>query len=700
MPAIYEFSLRVLAQLADVSIRSLIIASLALVAILITRQPSAAARHAVWTAILAAMLALPFLSLLLPPVRMKIPAALERPRAAVETSLRGRAAQTRNTPATPPSAPAPSRWPVSLAALYLAVAAAFLARLIAGFAMSRRLAGRCQIVCDPRALNLLENLAASHSTPWPLAQLRASNAIKVPMTLGRRQPVILLPADWPQWDEWKLRIVLAHELAHIRRADWSIALAASLNRCLFWFHPLAWWLERHLAALAEQASDDAALACTGDAPRYARVILEFASLIGSTGRRLAIESVAMARTPHVSRRIDRILAARISSPGILTRSTWIAIAACALPLVYSAAALQLSQSAPRPAPNPGLARLLTEGSQLSAAEAQQLEQHLATQPDDVATRARLASYHIHIANEGQARDEIFWLVEHRPESEVALYFSRTYQPPAIDYERLKALWLQQVTAHPGDPRVLANAAAFLGDKDQFAEEDLLKRARQVDPQNPEWTTRLADLMSGSIARWFLSKEWNYVPSTEPAFAEAARTELENSTDAPLIGAVGQFLGSASPGGRPPAQKQTDYAAFLLHRAQSLDPDNAEWSAAIQRLQSAREHPFAPPATQPSKDPVRIRVGAVIQQSNRLHSVDPVYPALAQQARIQGVVRFNILIGKDGRVTNVSLISGHPLLVPAAEEAVKAWVYRPTLLNGNPVEVATVVDINFTLADRN
>ena len=60
------------------------------------------------------------------------------------------------------------------------------------------------------------------------------------------------------------------------------------------------------------------------------------------------------------------------------------------------------------------------------------------------------------------------------------------------------------------------------------------------------------------------------------------------------------------------------------------------------------------------------------------------------------MRFNITIGKDGHVGNVTLISGHPLLVPAAQEAVKQWVYRPTLLNGDPVEVSTVVDVQFTL----
>ena len=76
---------------------------------------------------------------------------------------------------------------------------------------------------------------------------------------------------------------------------------------------------------------------------------------------------------------------------------------------------------------------------------------------------------------------------------------------------------------------------------------------------------------------------------------------------------------------------------------------------------------------------------------------PVYPPLAQEARISGVVRLNAIIGTDGTVQNLTVASGHPVLVPAALEAVKQWVYAPTLLNGQPVEVVTQIEVNFTLS---
>jgi len=75
----------------------------------------------------------------------------------------------------------------------------------------------------------------------------------------------------------------------------------------------------------------------------------------------------------------------------------------------------------------------------------------------------------------------------------------------------------------------------------------------------------------------------------------------------------------------------------------------------------------------------------------------VYPQLAKQARIQGVVRFTAIIGKDGSIQNLTLVTGHPLLLEAARQAVSQWQYKPTLLNGEPVEVVTTIDVNFTLS---
>lgn len=98
-------------------------------------------------------------------------------------------------------------------------------------------------------------------------------------------------------------------------------------------------------------------------------------------------------------------------------------------------------------------------------------------------------------------------------------------------------------------------------------------------------------------------------------------------------------------------------------------------------------------------PQRIRVSESVARSLVVKKVDPVYPPLARQARIQGSVILQVKINKSGDVENVQLFSGHPMLAPAAIDAVKQWKYKPYLLNGEPVEVETRVTVNFVLPDK-
>ncbi|HOK46008.1 MAG TPA: TonB family protein, partial [Bryobacteraceae bacterium] len=103
----------------------------------------------------------------------------------------------------------------------------------------------------------------------------------------------------------------------------------------------------------------------------------------------------------------------------------------------------------------------------------------------------------------------------------------------------------------------------------------------------------------------------------------------------------------------------------------------------------------PPAPPPAPEPKPV-VGGVVQEPVLLERVQPVYPPLARQARIAGVVRVEALVGADGRVLRATAVSGPPLLRQSAVEAVQRWRYRPATLNGKPVEVTTQVDISFTL----
>ena len=130
-------------------------------------------------------------------------------------------------------------------------------------------------------------------------------------------------------------------------------------------------------------------------------------------------------------------------------------------------------------------------------------------------------------------------------------------------------------------------------------------------------------------------------------------------------------------------------------------DGADFAGNI--LLSGSTGPAAPPGPEPTA-PVKpaakrgpIRVGS-ISEANLIHRVQPVYPSLAKAARIQGNVEFTALISREGRIKNLQLVSGHPLLVAAAREAILQWQYRPTLLNGEPVEVMTTIVVHFSLSE--
>jgi len=110
-------------------------------------------------------------------------------------------------------------------------------------------------------------------------------------------------------------------------------------------------------------------------------------------------------------------------------------------------------------------------------------------------------------------------------------------------------------------------------------------------------------------------------------------------------------------------------------------------------------PPVPPKPEPKpveKQVERIRLGGQVLLGRLITRVEPVYPRIAIQARISGEVRLDAVVGTDGRVRELRVLSGHPMLVPAAVDAVRQWVFQPTLLNSVPVEVSAPVTVTFRL----
>lgn len=309
-----------------------------------------AKRHAVWVAVLGAMLSMPVLDYLLP--AQWVPNRIQR--IVVEPAVVSPLVVLQSGGMTPSKHPLPSitpspgfaaaqfDWWKAVAAGYASVSFAMLLLLV----MAYRKVWNLRRSGSPISSYLWDELIFSSRIKWRVPVLLESETVRVPMTIGFLKPVVLLPAGWRSWDESKLMAVLSHEFAHVRRADWVIAALAAAAKCAYWMNPLSWFLERKLSVLAEQASDDAAILSTRDTARYAEILLEFAATAGNSGRYFQ-GGVPMAQ--HSTRaRIERVLSNQWSGTGILTVARWVLVLILATPVLYSAAALQVSGRTPVP----------------------------------------------------------------------------------------------------------------------------------------------------------------------------------------------------------------------------------------------------------------------------------------------------------------------------------------------------------------
>jgi beta-lactamase regulating signal transducer with metallopeptidase domain len=270
----------------------------------VLRVKDASIRWAAWTAMLCASLAIPALTVALP----KLPLVVMRvapPR--IEAPVVVYHAPEEPTPAVSPSyvgvekrgnaVSKPFDWARAAVMIYVPVALALLLRLSLGLAMSLRLLRRSRVT--GRATEGIE--------------IRESDRVAPPVALGIAHPAIVLPGDWREWDSAKLEAVLAHERSHIRRHDSAVQLLSAIHRALLWHSPLSWFLHRRIVRAGEEASDDAAVAVTGDRALYAEVLLDFIQR-GVWGANW--QGVPMSRYGRADQRIHRILDGTVLSHGV------------------------------------------------------------------------------------------------------------------------------------------------------------------------------------------------------------------------------------------------------------------------------------------------------------------------------------------------------------------------------------------------
>ncbi len=328
--------------LAGWAIRSSILIAGGALVLWLLRVKDSAVRAAAWTAILCGSFLIPALTAalpktFLPTIRKTAAGVVVRPEevsprvtvsepapVAVPTPLPAGPVSQYATRAVKPAPPTTRHidfdWVRAALIFYVAICGVMLLRICAGLLVGLRLLRRSRLTGET-----IEEI-----------EIRESDGIGAPVTLGILRPSIVLPLDWLAWESTKLEAVLAHERSHIQRRDPWVQLLAGIHRALLWGSPLSWFLYQRIVQTAEEASDDAAVAATRDRVLYAETLLDFMQRgVLKTG----FVGVSMARYGSPEKRIRRVLNSSALSGGVTRRSV-AAIVAVVSPFAYVIATAQ------------------------------------------------------------------------------------------------------------------------------------------------------------------------------------------------------------------------------------------------------------------------------------------------------------------------------------------------------------------------
>ena len=368
-PATIHTSSSFLITIADAAARSILLGCFAAAFLAALRVKSVRIKLFAWKGVLIAALSMPLLIALCPTIPLPVfvpnlprhvaavqaetpqavaayPAAVA-PAAEIPPGTAHLGPATRKVASASGGAPVASTarrqmpWPVFVITAYLVIVLAFSLRLAIGIRYGNRLQDAAMAIRDARAAEIIS--AASRAAGLSaIPRLAESEMLLVPLMMGVREPVVLLPTGWHKWDDEEFAAVLAHELSHVERHDALWQRLALIHRAIFWFSPLAWWLERDLADLSEQASDEAALAGGADRTRYAETLLGFFAELEAAPERVWWSGVAMAKAGQAEKRVERILSWRNAMSNRLTKALAIWLVICAAPVVALTASLHPS----------------------------------------------------------------------------------------------------------------------------------------------------------------------------------------------------------------------------------------------------------------------------------------------------------------------------------------------------------------------
>lgn len=474
-----------------------------------------------------------------------------------------------------------------------------------------------------------------------------SAALTGPVTFGWLRPAILLPERLRELPPRQRAAIARHELVHVRRHDWLFVIAEEVLRSLLWFHPAIWYALGQVQLAREHAVDRETVAFTQDREGYLDALLAVAAYklkpdvapapLFLKKRQLASRLAALVK--------ENVKETNMSASRLFARGFAAISAACAAS-VLAVWMFPLQSPAQVMADDPGVT--VDAGAKL-------LHRTPVHYPGGAASGTLLVEASLNGNGEVADARVLSGPDELRKAALASVlewhYSTETAPPPTV---RIAIQFNRGNNATPA----AADAPTT----------PTVKGGLPIEAAH--WTGTVSDIRYVGLS----SELQQQVESRLPVRKGDAYSQDTYRSTVAALSAVDEHL-------RLTVQVVRDGGPVVLQ-------------IALPNAQGAVPLP-APPADL-STPPQRIRVGGNVQAENLITKVTPSYPPLAKAARVTGTVSLAVTITKEGTVENIDLISGDPLLVPSAIEAVKQWVYRPTLLNGNPVEVLTQVNVNYTL----
>jgi len=497
-----------------------------------------------------------------------------------------------------------------------------------------------------------------HSRPlepassWSVeADLRISGDVASPVTFGARKPVVLLPARFPLLEAHMREAILCHEILHVRRRDWLFTVVEELVRAVFWFHPAIWWLLGEIGLAREQAVDRQVVEMTSSREEYVDALLAIA---GARPRLDLAPAPLFLRKRHLKQRVisvlkevrmsrTRLISALAAGLAILVAACWFVTGA------FPLAAPQVVNDAPGVTVDLGGAGVMHRtGVAYPEAARKQGVQGTVVVEVKLDANGNVGDAHV-VSGPDELRNAAL-------QSVLQWHLMKNLAMSS----RQVSISFRLPDSAPSEAPATAAAAP--------TEPPAMAAARRAAPQLP-WVGRKVK----AINVFGLSDELRADLLSQLPVHEGDTLSVDSLVNIARVA-----------------------RAFDEHLSIST-PSAGSNEVMLEIMAPGGIRTTAGTIPEASADTKRIRIGGNVQQTKLVSQPRPTYPPEAKLAHIQGVVKLNALIGKDGAIQNLEVISGEPVLVQAALDAVKHWVYQPTLLNGEPVEVVTQIDVNFTLS---